>query len=84
MAHRVGAVLTLFVLLFAAFKLGRVPALQRSGVLLMGLVSVQFLIGVLNIELRLPLFNAVAHNGVAALLLAVLVGLLYRTSPGRS
>ena len=88
MAHRAGAVLTLFVLLYVAFKLGRISALLTSGVLLMSLVSVQFLLGVLNIVLQLPLFNAVAHNGVAALLLAVLVGLLYRTSqqtsPGRS
>lgn len=84
MAHRVGAVLSLLVLIFAGFKLSRVPALQSSGVLLMGLVSLQFLLGVLNILLRLPLYNAVAHNGVAALLLAVLVGLLYRTSPGGS
>ena len=83
MAHRIGAVLTLFVLLYVAFKLSRVAALQRSGVLLMTLVTVQFLLGVLNILLQLPLAIAVAHNGVAALLLAVLVGLLYRSSPGR-
>ncbi len=83
MAHRIGAVLTLFVLLYAAFKLSRISALRTSGMLLMGLVSVQFLLGVLNTVLHLPLYNAVAHNGIAALLLAVLVGLMYRTSPGR-
>ncbi len=83
MAHRIGAVLTLFVLLYTAFRLSRISALQRCGYLLMSLVSVQFLLGVLNIVLQLPLYNAVAHNGVAALLLALLVGLLYRTSPAR-
>ena len=83
MAHRIGAVVTLLMLYFAAFKLIKISSMQRSGVLLAGLVSLQFLLGVLNIVLKLPLANAVAHNGVAALLLIVLVGLLYRSSPGR-
>ena len=83
MAHRVGAVLTLFALLFVAFKLIRIATFQRSGALLAALVAAQFVLGLLNVALRLPLANAVAHNGVAALLLAVLVSLLYRTSPGK-
>ena len=82
MTHRIGAVITLALLLYAALRLVRVSTLQRSGVLLMSLVSLQFLLGILNVVLHLPLANAVAHNGVAALLLVVLVGLLYRTSPG--
>jgi cytochrome c oxidase assembly protein subunit 15 len=84
MAHRIGAVVTLAVLLFTALRLARHSTLQRAGVLLMGLVSLQFLLGILNIVMQLPLANAVAHNGVAALLLVVLTGLLYRTSPGRT
>lgn len=83
MAHRVGAVITLLLLLYTGFRLTRVATLQRSGVLLMGLVSMQFLLGLLNILLQLPLANAVAHNGVAALLLATLTGLAYRTGAGR-
>ena len=83
MAHRIGAVVTLLLLLFAGSRLVRISTLQRSGVLLLTLVGLQFLLGVLNVVLRLPLANAVAHNGVAALLLAVLIGLLYRTAPGR-
>ncbi len=84
MAHRIGAVITLILLYYTAFKLIRISSMQRSGVLLAGLVSLQFLLGVLNVVLRLPLANAVAHNGVAALLLIVLVGLLYRSTPGRT
>ncbi len=83
MAHRIGAVVTLLLLLFAGSRLVRISSLQRSGVLLLTLVGLQFLLGVLNVVLRLPLANAVAHNGVAALLLVVLTGLLYRTAPGR-
>ena len=80
-SHRIGAVITLVVLLYAGFRLARVATLQRNAVMLITLVIAQFTLGVLNIVLKLPLVNAVAHNGVAALLLAVLVGLAYRTAP---
>lgn len=84
LTHRIGAVITLIILLYTGFRLTRIATVQRNGILLMALVSVQFLLGVMNVVLRLPLANAVAHNGVAALLLAVLVGLVYRTSRGHS
>lgn len=82
LTHRIGAVITFLLLIYTGFRLSRVSTLQRSGVLLMSLVSLQFLLGVMNVLLHLPLPNAVAHNGVAALLLAVLTGLTYRTSAG--
>lgn len=83
MAHRIGAVITFLMLVYAGMRLVKISTLQRSGVLLMSLVSLQFLLGALNVILHLPLPNAVAHNGVAALLLVVLTGLLYRSSPGK-
>ena len=82
--HRIGAVVTLLLLLYTGFRLTRVAPLQRGGVLLIALVSLQFALGVMNIIWQLPLANAVAHNGVAALLLALLIGLSYRTSAGRA
>ncbi|GMR14488.1 MAG: COX15/CtaA family protein [Gammaproteobacteria bacterium] len=84
LAHRIGAVVTLFVLLLLAMRLIKVPQLQTGGRLLMTLVLAQFTLGVLNVALFLPLANAVAHNAGAALLLASLVGLLSRTSYGES
>lgn len=80
LTHRIGAVITLVFLLFIAWRLVRLAALQRLGVTLAVLVSLQFILGLLNILWRLPLPNAVAHNGTAALLLAVMTTLLYRTS----
>ena len=71
------------ILLIVAWRLIRVATLQRLGVALAVLISLQFLLGLLNILLRLPLHNAVAHNGTAALLLAVMATLLYRTSTHR-
>jgi cytochrome c oxidase assembly protein subunit 15 len=84
MTHRIGAVVTLITLLLVAFRLLRVATFQRSAALLGSLVVLQFLLGVLNVALHLPLVNAVAHNGTAALLLAVLITLLFRTSAGKT
>ena len=81
LTHRIGAVITLLLLVYIGFRLLRTPNIQRSGVVLLTLVGFQFLLGVLNVVMHLPLSNAVAHNGVAALLLSVMVGLVYRSSP---
>lgn len=80
LTHRIGAVITLFVLVLLAFRLFKVPQLQTGGRLLMALVLAQFTLGVLNVALFLPLANAVAHNAGAALLLATLLGLLHKTT----
>jgi cytochrome c oxidase assembly protein subunit 15 len=83
LAHRAGALVTLVTLLAIALRLLRTPALQRLGAMLGLLVTLQFVLGLLNIVLRLPLANAVAHNAVAALLLGVMTLLVYRTSASR-
>jgi heme a synthase len=83
LAHRVGAVLTLALLTVVSLHLMRTTAMPRSGVVLLALVAVQFGLGVMNIIYALPLANAVAHNGVASLLLAQLVWLLHQSTPRR-
>lgn len=80
LSHRIGAVITLFVLVLLAFRLFKVPRLRGGGQLLLLLVMAQFTLGVLNVALYLPLANAVAHNAGAALLLATLLGLLNKTT----
>ena len=80
MAHRLGAALTLIVLGMLAFRLTRHMVTQRSGVLLAVLLVTQLTLGILNVLLYLPLPNAVAHNAVGALLVAVMIWLLHRTS----
>jgi cytochrome c oxidase assembly protein subunit 15 len=83
LAHRVGAVLTLALLTIVSLRLMRTTAMPRSGVVLLALVALQFGLGVMNIIYTLPLANAVAHNGVASLLLAQLVWLLHQATPRR-
>ena len=80
MAHRIGAVITFLVLVTLALRLQRIPRLRTGGQALMGLVLIQFTLGILNVVLYLPLANAVAHNAGAALLLMTLLGLLHKTS----
>jgi cytochrome c oxidase assembly protein subunit 15 len=81
MMHRIGAVATFIMICVLAFRLMRVPVTQRSAILLFTAVSAQMALGLLNVALYLPLPNAVAHNGMAALLLALLVWLLHRSMP---
>ena len=80
LAHRIGAVLTLLVLILAAFRVMQTTVLPRAGAVLFLLVLTQFTLGVFNIVHALPLTNAVAHNAVATLLLAQLIWLLHRAT----
>lgn len=80
LTHRIGAIITLLVLVILALRSLKVPQLKTSGRLLLALVLGQFTLGVLNIVLSLPLVIAVAHNAGAVLLLATLLSQLNKTS----
>ncbi len=80
LAHRIGAVVVIGVFAWLLWQLLRTPGLHGPGLILGTLLSGQVLLGILNVVLGLPLWVAVAHNGVAALLLGSMVYLLYRTS----
>lgn len=75
--HRIGALLTTFVLTVLVFWLLRLNAIKEA-VLVGGLLGVQVLLGILNVKLNLPLHVAVAHNAVAAILLLSLVYVNFR------
>lgn len=83
LAHRIGAVVTFVILVLVAVRLMRAPVTQRSGLVLLVLVLTQVTLGILNVVWFLPLGNAVAHNGVAALLLVHLIWLWHRATPRR-
>jgi cytochrome c oxidase assembly protein subunit 15 len=75
--HRLWSVVALASVLYLGYRLQKAStrSLHRVGKMLLGLVSLQFVLGVLNVALGLPLLNAVAHNGVGALLTGTLVAL---------
>jgi cytochrome c oxidase assembly protein subunit 15 len=81
MAHRVGALLTFILMGALAIRLIRSPPARQNGVVLGALLLAQVTLGIQNVLLHLPLANAVAHNGVGALLLAMMLWLLYRSTP---
>lgn len=78
LTHRIGAVITflyMWWLAISVYRGARDTARRRIALTLMGIVSLQFLLGIGNVVLSLPLPVAVAHNGVAALLLLTVVTL---------
>lgn len=78
-AHRIGALATFLTLTYAAHRTMRLPALRRMGVVVLALLLIQVTLGIVNVLGNLPLPVAVAHNGVAALLLTLLVMLNFAT-----
>ncbi|TWT22399.1 heme A synthase [Luteimonas marina] len=81
MAHRIFAVVVFAAMALLSWRLLRTPGLRAWAVVLALLTLAQVLLGVLNVKLSLPLPVAVLHNGGAALLLFVLVGLFARLRP---
>ena len=79
MAHRFWAVVVLIVMGWLLWRLWRAEGLRAlamiTGLMLLG----QIIIGIYNVTGGLPLINAVAHNGMAAILLGMMVVLLDRT-----
>ncbi|PKM07831.1 MAG: heme A synthase [Gammaproteobacteria bacterium HGW-Gammaproteobacteria-4] len=78
LAHRLGAVAALVLVLASAIRLLRSSGLAAWGWLLIVVLLAQIGLGISNVVLGLPLWVAVAHNAGALLLLAILVSLLAR------
>jgi len=83
MAHRIGAIITSIIILVTVFRviLTGMKQLRSSGFVALTLLLLQVSLGIANIKLGLPIVVAVAHNGVAALLLLSLVTLLHHCLP---
>ena len=80
MTHRIGAVIATIVIAYVALRniFSETRNLKFTGTIVLMLLTIQILLGIANVKLSLPIFAAVAHNGVAALLLLSLVTLLYQ------
>jgi cytochrome c oxidase assembly protein subunit 15 len=74
--HRIGAVITALFVVWLGLKILLTPAyrpLKNAGIALLVVVTLQFILGVSNVVLSLPLLVAVAHNGGGALLILIMV-----------
>jgi len=80
LAHRVGALITFLLLGILSLRLIRTRVVRQEGLVLGALLLAQVALGIQNVLLKLPLINAVAHNGMGALLLAMVLWLTYRSA----
>jgi len=79
-AHRLGAVVTLVIVLLAGWRAIRAaPGLRVTGLAVLLLVGMEFAVGIGAILTHLPIGLAVAHNALAAILLLTLLKLLNQT-----
>ena len=80
--HRVGAIVLLGYLLFVAYILKVNQGFNMWRNVLILVISLQFIIGIANLLLHLPIVLATLHNLGAALLVVILVGINSRiTNP---
>ncbi len=78
MTHRFGALLLSALILYMVFYLFRLgKKFHLPAILLISVLFVQISLGIVNVSYGLPLLVATAHNGVAALLILVLLSILY-------
>lgn len=85
--HRVGALITAtYVLTLSSAMMYCIPSrtVRLMALSAFVLIIIQFILGIINVLYLLPLWVAVAHNGVAALLLGVMVSLRYLISSGET
>lgn len=68
-AHRIGALVTFLTLTYVAYRAMRLLALRSLGGVVLVLLCVQVALGIASVQRSLPLPMAVAHNGVAALVM---------------
>ena len=82
--HRIGAVIAVLVVGSFALMLLKIETGRRAAKMLLVMLTVQVLLGISNVWFSLPLGVAVAHNGIAALLFALLLLINLRLFDHRS
>ncbi len=70
--HRIGAVTVIIYFSYLSFTLMKYKQLRFESMLLLALLAAQFIIGIANLMLHLPMVLAVSHNLIAALLVIIM------------
>jgi cytochrome c oxidase assembly protein subunit 15 len=78
LTHRIGAVIVALAVGWAGWRTWRSAGVRGLGALLLGMLALQWSLGLANVAFSLPLPIAVAHNGGAAVLLGLTVVLNFR------
>ncbi len=85
MSHRYGAFITAILVTFLSFLLIKIKnslILRTLGWVLLSVLMLQLTLGIANIDTKLALPVAVAHNGVALALLITLITIIYQLFSG--
>lgn len=80
MLHRIGALITAVYLGILALFLLDNPAFKSMAILILALVALQITLGILNIIWLRPVWIALAHQGVAIILLLTVITSLVKAS----
>ncbi len=83
LAHRIGAVLIGGFLLWLGWRIANTDGARPLGRMMLAVVALQIAIGITIVLTGLPLAAAVAHNGVAAVLLSLIVVVAHRATRAR-
>lgn len=78
--HRLGAYITIAMLIFMIVKVWQYKRFRNLLKVVAALLTLQVILGISNVLLSIPMAIAVAHNGVAVLLLLSLVTLIHYMS----
>ena len=70
--HRIGAITVIIYFSYLSFTLMKYKQLRFESMLLLALLAAQFIIGIANLMLHLPMVLAVSHNLIAALLVIIM------------
>jgi cytochrome c oxidase assembly protein subunit 15 len=81
--HRIGAVVVAGGLGWLGWRAWRTDGAKGLGAALLAVLALQWLLGLSNVYFSLPIAVAVAHNGGAALLLALVLTLYFRARQAR-
>jgi cytochrome c oxidase assembly protein subunit 15 len=76
--HRLGALIVFVYLGWLGSKVLKTQGFKSMGAVMLGLLTLQVILGISNVLASLPLPIAVAHNAVAALLLVTLITLNFK------
>lgn len=83
--HRVGALVTFLVLslvYLAARSSKNARSVRNAGSIMMLLLLLEISLGISNVLLGMPIWSAVAHNGIAALLMLPLIAIRFYSKYG--
>ncbi len=80
LSHRLGAIIASLLVLALIYRCLRSEdtPLRQLGLAVLGILTLQIMLGISNVVFTLPLSVAIAHNGVAAVLLLTIVSVNYR------